>query len=226
MGEDSNITKSSATPLAQRDLLRAFDLVYESSRWSSQGNKSGPGSEYANCKRMCDELTSFISAHAIRKIVDVSCGGMAWWPHVLQKLDIPIEFHGFDASSIIIAENVETFRSHSNLHFETADARSHQFPECDLLVCRQTLNHLWRDDCVAVLRNLRSLKYRFLALTHNGGVERNLEDGERIQLMPPRVEATRYTPLNLMRPPYSMPKPCFEFEDVENGTLALFEGRG
>lgn len=202
--------------------MAAFDLVYASQRWTSQGNGSGPGSDYNNCRAMCDELTKFIAEQKIQRIVDVSCGGMAWWPHIFQALDYRIEFHGFDASSLAIKANVAKFHGQPSLRFQTADARIYPFPKSDLLICRQTLNHLWREDCTEVLQNLRSREHRFLAITHNSGVARNLEDEERLPLMPPRRDATCYTPINLTLSPYSMPRPAREIPDVEGGVLAIF----
>jgi hypothetical protein len=115
---------------------------------------------------------------------------MAWWPQVLDECEEEILFSGYDVSKVVIDNNRNRFRDRPNWRFGVADARVFNYPDADLFVCRQTINHLWSDDAVAVVRNISRRARRFVALTNNTGVEENPTDATRIPLMPPRSEAT------------------------------------
>jgi Methyltransferase domain len=206
----------------KRDLHDAFDLAYRTSRWTEQGNRSGPGSDPEACRPMCLGLSEFIRSQKITSIVDVSCGGMAWWPQVLDECEEEILFSGYDVSKVVIDNNRNRFRDRPNWRFGVADARVFNYPDADLFVCRQTINHLWSDDAVAVVRNISRRARRFVALTNNTGVEENPTDATRIPLMPPRSEATRYTRLNLNAKPFQLPPAVYSLQDVEGESLEIF----
>lgn len=205
-----------------RDLKGAFDLVYNSRRWTDQGNRSGPGSDPEACAPMCLKLIELIRTEKILSIVDVSCGGMAWWPIVLNGVEHDITFFGYDVSEIIIVENQRKFQDKDNWTFAVADARSFEYPDADLIVCRQTLNHLWRDDAIAVLVNIMWRSRRFVAVTNNSLIEVNDEDSSRAPLMPPRHDATCYTKLNLNIMPFDLASPIRRIGDVEGEDLDIF----
>jgi hypothetical protein len=206
----------------RRNLHAAFDQVYATSRWTEQGNRSGPGSDPDACAPMGQGLAAFIATENIRSIVDVSCGGMAWWPRVLEPLGECVRFHGFDASQVVISENQARFDDYPYWSFDVADARSFVYPPADLFVCRQTLNHLWRPDALAVLRNISVQARRYVALTSDAQVITNPDDAGRTPLMPPRRDATCYTRLNLNAAPFDLAPAVQRVPDVDGDALEFF----
>jgi Methyltransferase domain len=205
-----------------RDLHDIFNLVYSSSRWTDQGNKSGPGSDPEVCQPMWRGLAEFIKAENIRSIVDVSCGGMAWWPRILEMLDEGVSFYGFDASEVAIGENKARFYDCLNWKFQAADARTFRYPPADLFVCRQTINHLWREDALGLVRNVSAQARRFVAFTTDNSIAVNPEDSIRRPLMPPRREATCYTRMNLNSAPFDLTPSIHRVPDVDGEALEFF----
>jgi hypothetical protein len=171
---------------------------------------------------MWQSLAAFIAAADIRSIVDVSCGGMAWWPHVLTPLGDKVRFHGFDVSRITIAANEKRCGEHQHWSFGVADARTSSYPPADLIVCRQTLNHLWSPDALAVVHNLTKQARRFVAFTSDEQLIDNPSDAARMPLMPPGKDATCYTRLNLNAAPFNLAPALESIPDVDGGTLSIF----
>ncbi len=200
-------------------LTPVFDRVYETNRWTTAGNGSGPGSALGSNAPVVQGLIRFIRSHSIRRIVDVSCGGMSWWPHVLE-VSKDVAFHGFDVSQVIVARNQAAFAD-LGWQFDVGDARTHTYPPSDLVVCRQTLNHLWPDDAVAVLENLlRSA--RFLAITHDPATRSNPTVSKRKPLFDDCARATRYARLNLHLDPFPQMRGIAAIPDVDDQRLGIF----
>lgn len=205
------------------DLTSVFDRVYETGRWTSAGNGLGPGSDPGATAPLVRGLGHAIRRFGIRSIVDVSCGGMAWWPAVLDGAG-PVAFHGFDVSRVTVARNRARYASR-DWRFGVADARSDGFPEADLIVCRQTLNHLWPEDAVHVVENLLP-RARIVALTHDPALPENPGPKERRSLFPDCGRATVYARLNLLKPPFPLLEGLARIGDVEEQVLGLFRGEG
>jgi len=203
------------------DLRPVFDRVYRTNRWTTAGNGSGPGSALGPEDPLIKGLVRFIRSNAIGRIVDVSCGGMAWWPHVLAETE-GIAFHDFDVSHVIVNRNREAFPDRG-WRFDVADARTHAFPHADLIVCRQTLNHLWPEDAVAVVNNLRRCA-RFLAITHDPAIRANPAKADHYPLFDDCTRATRYVRLNLHLDPFSPMPGIAAIPDVDDQRLGIFQG--
>lgn len=208
------------SPTALRD---TFDRVYRTNRWSARGNGSGPGSDLGPTAPLVRGLRAFIRERHITSICDVSCGGMAWWPHVLTP-DMPdIRFFGFDVSAQIIARNVARFAHRTRWCFAPADARNAEFPEADLVVCRQTLNHLHGADATAVLGNIRR-GVRFIAATHDPALPVNPADEDRRPLFRDDAAALCYARLNLVCRPFALAPYVASIDDVDDQVLGIFGG--
>ncbi len=203
-------------------LQSTFDRVYTTLRWTDAGNGSGPGSDIEAARHMTAGLLGFVQSHKIRSIRDVSCGGMAWWPGVLNQLP-GVNFVGADVSKVVTDRNRARFANHTDWCFVSQDARDSIPARADLIVCRQTLNHLWASDACDVVRNLLPM-CRYLALTQDGRLYENPLDGVRTPLFEDNADATRYTPLNLRLRPFFLPQPIVQIGDVDGQTLAIFQG--
>ncbi|MEM9343672.1 MAG: class I SAM-dependent methyltransferase [Pseudomonadota bacterium] len=167
-------------------------------------------------------LRTLLRDRQIRSILDIGCGDMGWWPHVLGDADI--RFYGVDISMPLIRANANRFRQRKEWTFHAADARTQEFPTVDLIVCRHVLNHLWSVDAVAVRRNI-TRNAQLVALTHDPTLRSNKGDGMRNALAPDAPRATTFTALNMRRPPF-MPMPTVAFvPDEFDQQLAFFPGR-
>lgn len=203
-------------------LQATFDRVYTTLRWTEAGNGSGPGSDVDATQDMAAGLLEFIQSNKIRSIRDVSCGGMAWWPGVLDQLP-DVNFVGADVSKVVTDRNRARFANHADWCFVTQDARAKIPARADLIVCRQTLNHLWALEACDVVANLLPM-CRYLALTQDGRLYENPADSARKPLFGDDKTATRYAPLNLRLRPFFMPQPMVQIPDVDGQVLAIFAG--
>jgi hypothetical protein len=189
--------------------------------WGSEGGGSGPGSELSSVLPTGIRMARFIEQHNIRRIVDLSCGAMAWWPTVLSLARNDVSFLGFDVSETVIESNKRRLRSYRNFEFRTENAVSVDIPACDLLVCGETLNHLPISDAENISRRMLSSKCRFAAMSQNAFVDVNLNDSQRKTKY---GAAFRYTDWNLSKSPFNLPVLFVEIPDERGRSLAIYHG--
>ncbi len=166
-------------------------------------------------------LARFIDEHNVKRIVDLSCGAMAWWPTTLGFAKRDVHFLGFDVSNEVIQRNKERLRSYRNFEFRAENAVSVEIPSCDLLVCRETLNHLPIADAKLVMDRMLGSQSRFVAISQNAFIDVNLDDGQRETK---HGAALKYTDWNISKPPFNTPDPFFEIPDEIGRSLAIFRG--
>jgi hypothetical protein len=191
--------------------MRNFDKIYERVAWGHEGNGSGTGSMMHTTENVRSLFEDLIENHGVRRIVDVSVGGMLWWPTVLEKHP-EVEFYGYDISLLKIKENKEKFSDKPNWHFYFSDVTTRkEYPESDLLICRHTLNHLSSVDVIKAIKNLKNAKTKILALTQHPIDELNKEE----LIIADEPGCINYRPINLMIPPISMEEPWMEIDDAD-----------
>lgn len=168
---------------------------------------------------------AFLRDRNIRKIIDVGCGEVTWWNHVIG--DAPegrIRLIGYDVSPAKVRLNKSRYRNRPDWIFRVADGRAAQFPEADLVVCRRVINHLWFADAVALRRNI-ARRAHLVAITHDPTLRANPPDGMRQMFAPDCPRATTFTPMNMRRPPF-MPMPVVaSLEDEDDQLFSIFPGR-
>ncbi len=200
-----------------------FDKVYETKTWTDAGNGSGPGSALGPDHKLVLGLTEYLLDLKPRKILDLSCGGMAWWPFVLEVLPKETMFLGYDVSGVVIERNRAAFPGRKNWVFRQADARQGPVPEADFVMCRHTLNHLPQVDALAVIDTARHATRQAMAFTHSPGQRANPTDRARRPIFDDGDgRATRYTKLNLEARPFNLAAPVHAIEDVKGEVLAIF----
>ena len=197
--------------------MRNFDKIYERKSWGEEGNGSGTGSMLHTTVSVRNFITDLIQNQGVRKIVDVSVGGMTWWPEVLDQFP-EVEFFGYDISLIKTKENKEKFREKSNWKFYFADLVSKKdYPDCDLIICRHTLNHLSKEDVLKSIDNLKQVNYRFLGITQHAVNEIDIQ--KYIQFDTPGCIV--YRPINLSGEPIGMPRPIMEIDDADAENIQI-----
>lgn len=199
----------------------SFNRIYDKGLWTAAGGGSGPGSELSAVLPMCVKLARFIDRENIRTITDLSCGGMAWWPTALAFAETQVRFHGVDISSTAINRNASNLRSFANMSFEVGDATTFTPDACDLLVCRETINHLRRDDAAKIVHRMQDHPARYFALSQFDAGRENPDDTKRTRKT---GSAFRYTDWNLSLPPFNLPDPLVEIEDLHGRVFAIYKG--
>lgn len=219
--EDTALTDAQETkpPAALAGDADAFDTIYKDGLWGGKGGGSGPGSELSEMWPTVIYLAQFIATHRIERIVDLSCGAMAWWPTVIAMSQREVQFTGFDISDHAIARNTARLVSFPNMSFQQADALSCAIPACDLLICRETLNHLPIDHAQAILGRMSAADTRYFGATQNRFVAVNAADDARKT----KLGATfRYTDWDLSKAPFNLPDPVAEIPENRGRSLAIY----
>jgi len=193
-----------------------FDIVYQKKRWTAAGNGSGPGSTKEYIQPIIKPLQDFIRQEKIETIVDVSCGGMSWWPLVI---DEKTNFYGYDIAETPIQMAQEQFKHVQNWHFEIKDATDphQQFPDCDLLVVRHTMMHLSLSKCKQLLQNVFCSNARFVALTFHPKASNPKEETGKPLLPGLTPSAFCWRPMNLLAYPFSLGPPKVAWRESGNG---------
>lgn len=191
--------------------MRDFDKIYSAKAWGEEGNGSGTGSMIHTTVSVRNLFCDLIENHNVRTIVDVSVGGMLWWPDVLDKYS-DVQFIGYDISRIKTRENSQRFSNRPNWKFCYADVTTKKdYPKPDLIVCRHTLNHLSTQDIIVAIENIKSSGSRFIGFTQHNVHELDSEE----QILPDSPGCINYRPIDLLLPPISLSAPWLEIDDAD-----------
>jgi hypothetical protein len=184
-----------------------FDKIYRNKCWSFAGDGSGIGSCPRYNKNMRDKLSNFVIEKGIKTFFDVPCGSCKWSMIWLQELKFKHNYtldsyFGMDVSMEALSKsyknidkvrqsssNIETIRDISHvcntkIHVCHGDFTSACLPlECDLLFCRDALQHLSFDNIWKSLRNFAHCRAKWYII---GGYVSdsnvNIRDGRYFEL--------------------------------------------
>jgi len=197
----------------------SFAKIYEEGEWGSQ-SKSGPGSLLEATVRMrkilgevVDKIKDHLSAQKI-SILDSSCGDMTWMPTFLSGRNDVI-YTGFD----IVQQNIDNHRKNfTDWTFMVHDIVSEPIPASyDLIISRHTTIHLKNRDVNKVVKNFISSGSKYLLTTTFPNITENKDVQED--------DLWRYRPLNLMLPPFHLPKPLCITKDTDPDYIGLWDLR-
>lgn len=177
---------------ARREMERVFTEIYRSNAWGGGESVSGPGSSRQRAADFQAELAAALRDLGARVLLDAPCGDFNWIGPLADAVD---RYIGVDVVPELIAENRRRHGS-ARRRFLRLDMVRDPLPRSDVVLCRDGLVHLTTADIRRALANLRRSGARYLIATTFIG-ERGNED----------VETGGWRPLNLERPPFSLPKP-------------------
>jgi hypothetical protein len=141
-----------------------FTWIYKNNYWQSDESVSGTGSSLKNTENLREELPALISKFSVKKIFDAPCGDFNWMSHLLPLINV--EYIGGDIVRPLIKSHNHKFKS-SKISFITIDLIKDNFPESDLMICRDCLFHLSFADARSLLQKfVASGILYFLTTTH------------------------------------------------------------
>ena len=134
---------------AGSDTETVFETIYERQVW---GGGSGAGSHPKYTCLYAAYVQHLIERLPVRSILDIGCGD---W-QLTRLLDFGNRTYlGLDVVSSVVERNNQAFGS-ATVRFEQADATTLAvFPEHDLLLCKDVLQHLSNRQVSAFLRVIR-----------------------------------------------------------------------
>ena len=126
-------------------------------REHAQESLSGPGSHLENTTEIISFINSTLINYNITSILDLGCGDWNWF----KKVDLRnCSYEGWDCDDVMIDNNKKFGHS-----FFVKDIITDEYPDVDLIICRDVLFHFPKDMGSAVLQKIkRSSKY-FLSTT-------------------------------------------------------------
>ncbi len=179
-----------------------FNNLYEKSLWGGRESLSGSGSDPENTQTLISELPVAFDLLKVRSILDIPCGDFFW----LQKVNLSgVRYVGADIVRNIVARNQKLY---GNRHrkFLQLDLVRDSLPRVDLVFCRDCLVHLSNDEALKALNNIACSQSKWLMATTFTDRD-NTED----------IDAGWWRPINLEKPPFSLPSPRFILNEKYNG---------
>ncbi len=165
------IVRARVRKLSRMSTREAFNTIYRRGYWKQGDSYSGPGSEGAWATDYCNLVIEYIRTHGIRTVVDAGCGDF----HVGQRLVKEVDSYlGLDISDYVIEQNSTKFGNLQGVKFQQFDIIANPFPETDLLLIRQVLQHLSNDQIEKVLSNIENSQIKRVLIAEQC---MNFEDG-------------------------------------------------
>ncbi|MGE0197428.1 MAG: class I SAM-dependent methyltransferase [Simkaniaceae bacterium] len=139
---------------AQDPTEAIFSWIYHSGTWDESGF-SLSGSQVEIMQPYMQFLQDFLNQYEIQSVVDVGCGDWAFSRYIDWNR---IEYFGIDIVPFVIERNLELF-SQSNIHFILGNALEMDLPEADLLICKDTFQHLSNQSIKRLLAQCGKFKH-------------------------------------------------------------------
>ncbi len=179
-------------------LSDTFNTIYKNKVWSTQGDGSGTGSEPQNNEEFRKILTKLVKDNNAKVFVDAPCGACKWtkvWLEELKAEGIKITYLGFDIADDAIKlarENLAPLMDYHTIKIEHADISSSKLPQADILMCRDTLQHLSHDTIQKAIKNLNDTQSKLYILGgYPHGTNKDINNGD-------------YFSINYLTAPYNM----------------------
>jgi SAM-dependent methyltransferase len=161
---------------APGDLQATFSEIYDRGVWRGG---SGAGSDVQNALLYEAYVQHLIRQPGVRSIIDLGCGDWRF----TRYLDLgDCDYLGVDIVASVVERNQTTYGS-ARVRFQQADITTFEVPPCDLVLCKDVLQHLSNAHVLAVLGRLAVAK---TALVTNDyiGANQDCSDGDTRPLDP------------------------------------------
>lgn len=178
--------------LKGKNIEDVFGEIYREKSWGDSGSLSGEGSTLKETEVIRRMFPALCKDLAVTSVLDIPCGDFAWMRYV--KLD-GISYVGADIVPEIIRANAASYQT-DKIRFCTLNLLSDRLPGADLILVRDCLVHLSNADVFAALDNIVSSSSQYLMSTLFTARRSNAD-----------IATGQWRPLNLLRPPFSLPTP-------------------
>lgn len=175
----------------------AFEDIYQRNVWGD-GDGSGGGSEPKFAQGISDILLLLNKRFNITSMLDAPCGACKWTSSFLNRVQQGFKYTGIDVSETAVQRAKVNLQDVQNTSIQLHDLTTSPFPgNYDLVMCRDTLQHLSFADAFKVLRNFKQM-----AIHGNGklfAIGSYLNQGGNVDAETP----TSYT-INLLDEPFKL----------------------
>ena len=149
----------------KRDPADVFYEIYRENRWAAEGQErtsdyfSGPGSEPLRTLEYEAFVCQFVREYGINRIVDLGCGDFQVGQRILENVDC--DYVGVDVVPDLIERNRRKFSS-KRISFECCDVIKDEFPDGNLYLVREVLQHLDNNSINTILDKLSARKFALI----------------------------------------------------------------
>jgi hypothetical protein len=137
-----------------------FTKIYDKNYWgkADDGNKyySGTGTSDANSKLYIDFLITLIKKNNIKTLFEIGCGDFTIMKKVLEKSNL--NYIGADVVKKLVVDLNEQSKRET-IQFIHIDAINGEYPDAELCVIRQVLQHLSNHQIAVILEKTKKFKY-------------------------------------------------------------------
>lgn len=187
------------------DPKEIFSFYFERNLFGDPDSLSGTGSSLAATETIRSALPPLLASLNMRVVLDVPCGDFNW----ANEIDwTPYRYIGADIVPGLVERNHALYASDC-VKFLTLDILTDPLPHCDLILCRDLFIHFPNALIQTALQNISRCGAQYLLTTQYDGVKSNRD-----------IKLGSFRPVNLMLPPFGLPKP--EHSIPDNDYLKLW----
>ena len=163
--------------LVDRDESRnPFSGIYAGGGWAGLG--SGPGSQPDYAQAYCRFLEAFLRDNQVRSVVDFGCGDWSFSQHVDWS---GIDYTGIDCVPPVVEHNRSRFEA-PGIRFQLNAYGDCSFPQCDLLIVKDVLQHWSNRRILKFLPLTRTTRFVLLINDFSDGENTDIPDGAHRRL--------------------------------------------
>lgn len=180
--------------------------------YASGGEGSGPGSSVAYTARFREFLETFMRDRGVRTVVDYGCGDWQWAKLVKWG---DREYRGFDIVESLVGKLRAAYGREGRLFFHVPDPDTFVPPECDLLICKDVLQHLPTEEALSMVRRFERVAKHVLWV-NDRSPDPSCNNADCVR--------GGYRYIDLARPPFSLEGvTAFEFGFQPNNKVAFWQ---
>jgi SAM-dependent methyltransferase len=162
-----------------------FTDIYTNNRW---GQGSGSGSAPAQNLEYRLFIEKFLIANNIKSVLDFGCGDWQFsrlinWGNV--------QYNGVDLVASVVESDNARFKN-ENINF-TVFSNIDDLPSCDLVICKDVLQHISLELCIQYLEKLKN-KAKYLLITND------INPVERVNI---QIQTGGWRPVHINLPPFN-----------------------
>jgi len=182
-----------------------FTEIYERNLWgtASDGRKycSGAGTVDENVSQYISVVQNFIQQKNIQHIFEIGCGDFSIMSSVLKPF-VKLKYTGADIVKNVV-DHLNSNYANDHIQFVHMDAiENKQYPEADLCIIRQVLQHLSNQQITDILQKLKH--YKYVIITEHIPIHPKIKNGDKSANGYIRLQNRQTSGIFLDAPPFSL----------------------
>ncbi len=182
---------------------QVFTEIYKKNYWGKTEDAqyfSGTGTHDVNTEKYIDTLTDFITEHNVKSVFEIGCGDFSIMEKVLANS--AVVYTGADVVADLIV-HLQEKHGDKQTNFNHLDAiTSEPFPNADLCVIRQVLQHLSNAQISQILQKTK--KFKYVMITEHVPVNPEVLNGDKSAGGYIRLQNIQTSGVFLEAPPFNL----------------------